>query len=187
MTEDVDTILAGLEARLRALQSEIAEVDDDQDDTRHTRVDEAPRAAAPPPPSVRRSDEPGDALEEFGRELRRLANSYDRLLAEVKGEHSTDGILFRDDVALDATTDLAGLCDLGRALEHIDGISHTSLRAYAGGHAALDLQLDRAVPLVSELRRTLRRSLAVVEAREGRLVIEVGNVALDGPRSRASS
>ena len=185
MTEDVETILAGLEARLRALQSEI----DATDDGDVPSTEEAPRAPTPPPPSVSRSSAAGepDALEEFGRDLRNLAAKYDRVIAQTRGLKPSEGILFRDDVALDARADLDGLCALARALVQIPGIAHTDLRAYAGGHAALDLQLDRTIPLVSELRRTLRRSLAVVEAREGRLSVEVGSVQHDGPGSRAAS
>ncbi len=166
MTEDVETILAGLEARLRALQSELDGVDDEP--------------PAPPPPPPQR-----DALEEFGRELRRLVASYDRVVAAARGLPAGEGIVFHDDVALDARVDLGGLCALDRALAAIPGVVSVELRAYAGGHAALDLVLDRGVPLVSELRRTLRRSVSVVEAREGRLAVEVGNVAADGPGRRA--
>lgn len=178
MTEDVETILAGLEARLRALQSELDDAPDE------------PPGSDPSPHEYPGSDpEPVDPqpLEEFGRELRRLVRSYDRVIASARGLTGGEGILFRDDVALDARADLGGLCALDRALAAIPGVASVDLRAYAGGSAALDLVLDRAVPLVSELRRTLRRSLSVVEAREGRLAIEVGTVHPDGPGSRATT
>ena len=107
--------------------------------------------------------------------------SYDRVIASARGLAGGEGILFRDEVALDARVDLRGLCALDEALAAIPGVASVELRAYAGGHAALDLILDRGVPLVSELHRTLRLSLSIVEAREGRLAIEVGNVAAGGP------
>jgi hypothetical protein len=157
--DDVEAVLAGLEQRLRALQTEIDE-------------DEAP--APEPEPAAPLPGGAAAALERFGDDLRRatrdLVSAYDRALAET---HGVTGVLFRDDVALEADVGLPGLCELARALDAMEGVAHVELRAYAGGHAALDLALDRAVALVDELRRAMRRPFAVVEARQGRLSIAI--------------
>jgi hypothetical protein len=169
MSDDVEAVLAGLEQRLRALQAEI-----DEDEA----VEPAPAQPAPVEPApVRVEPAPGGAaaaLERFGEDLRRatreLVAAYDRALAETRG---VGGVLFRDDVALEADVGLRGLCELAAALEAIEGVAHVELRAYAGGHAAIDLALDRAVALVDDLRRAMRSPFAVVEARQGRLAIAI--------------
>ena len=167
MSDDVEAVLAGLEQRLRALQAEI-----DEDEAIEEPVVEPPPAPLPTPGPV-----PGGAaaaLERFGEDLRRatreLVAAYDRALAETQG---VGGVLFRDDVALEADVGLRELCELAVALDAIEGVAHVELRAYAGGHAAIDLALDRAVALVDELRRALRTPFAVVEARQGRLSIAI--------------
>ena len=166
MSDDVEAVLSGLEQRLRALQAEI-----DEEET----AEEV--AAEPPAPAPAPAPRPGGAaaaLERFGEDLRRatreLVAAYDRALAETQG---VGGVLFRDDVALEADVGLPGLCELAAALDAIEGVAHVELRAYAGGHAALDLALDRAVALVDELRRAMRSPFAVVEARQGRLSIQI--------------
>lgn len=159
--DDVEAVLAGLEQRLRALQ---VEIDDEEGEP----------SAPPPPPAPPAPGGAAAALERFGEDLRRatreLVSAYDRALAETRG---VSGVLFRDDVALEADVGLPGLCELAAALDAIDGVAHVELRAYAGGHAALDLALDRAVALVDELRRAMRSPFAVVEARQGRLSIAI--------------
>ena len=149
MADDVETMLADLERRLRALQAEVGR---------------KPVAPAPPPAPG------GEPLQAFGRDLRRLVASFDRLLVEAEG---AEGIVFRDEVLLEATTVLAGLSALHAALTAIPGVS-AELLAYARGHAVLDLRLDRPLALGTELRRTLRAPFAVTEAREGRMAIDVG-------------
>jgi len=154
MADDVERMLADLERRLHALQAELGH----EPATRP----QAPGPAVPPPPD--------DSLQAFGRELRRLVASFDQLIAEAEG---AEGILFRDEVVLEAATDLAGLAALYEAFMAIPGVS-ADLVAYARGHAVLDLRLERPVALVGELRAALRRPFAVTEAREGRMAIEVG-------------
>lgn len=154
MADDVERMLADLERRLQALQAELGHEPD--------AGPRAPGPAAPPPPD--------DSLQAFGRELRRLVASFDRLIAEA---HGAEGILFRDEVVLEAATDLGGLAALHEAFTAIAGVS-ADLLAYARGHAVLDLRLDRPVALVVELRDAMRRPFAVTEAREGRMAIEVG-------------
>jgi hypothetical protein len=149
MADDVERMLADLEHRLKVLQAELGQ---------------GPPARSPAPPP------PDDALETFGRELRGLVASFDRLLVEAQG---AEGILFRDEVVLEAATDLGGLAALHEAFAAIPGVS-ADLLAYARGHAVLDLRLDRPIALVGELRDALRRPFAVTEAREGRMAIEVG-------------
>jgi hypothetical protein len=56
----------------------------------------------------------------------------------------------------------------------VPGVHTVDLRAYAGGHAALEIALDRPVALVAELRRTSPLPFSVLEARPGRLAVEVG-------------
>ena len=166
VVDDVEATLADLERRLHALQAELA--------------DEAPPAAE------RRLNRPGveqvdarspgeDPLDAFGDRLRRtaadLVAAYDDAVGQARGG---DGDLFDADVALEARTDLPGLCTLARALAAIPGVHAVDLRAYAGGHAALDLALDRPVALVAELRARSAPTFGVLMSRPGRLVIEVG-------------
>lgn len=169
--DDPEIALAALEQRLRALQ---AELDDDP----------APpnvRAAVPEPDLtyVRggvpvRPPVPEDPLEAFGSDLRRLVASFDRMLAELRGPPTAAGYVFTGDVAIDASVTFDGLCALGRALRDVHGVRSVELRAYAGGRAALDVVLERPVALVEELRGRIRTPLSLVEAREGRLVLDVG-------------
>lgn len=155
VAEDVDRALSDLELRLRELEAELA--------------------GEPPAPR----EPAADALDAFGASLRRTAQdlvaSYDRALADARGLPADEALLFRDEVALDVAVDLDGLCSLAAALGRIGGVASVALRAYAGGHAAIDLVLDGAgVPLVTDLRRALDVPLAVVEARHGRLTLAVG-------------
>jgi hypothetical protein len=99
-------------------------------------------------------------------------SAYDRALADARGTPA-EGPLFRDEVVLEVAVGLRGLCELDRALATIPGVADVQLRAYAGGHASLDLTLDRAVPLVEALRSALPVPVAVVEARHGRLAVEL--------------
>jgi hypothetical protein len=164
MADDVETTLAGLERRLRALQAELDEPEGS---------DPPPIAAGSDPVPVR-PPAPADPLEAFGSDLRRLVASFDRMLAELRGPSTASGYVFTGDVAIDVTVDFDGLCALGRALGEVEGVRSVDLRAYAGGRAALDAVLERPVALVEELRDRIRTPLSLVEAREGRLVIEVG-------------
>src|SRR5687768_6738098 len=166
MTEDVETMLAGLEERLRALQAELdAEEAPLPPPPAPPRAEPPPPRAEPPPPppppapAAEGTTPALDALDRFGDDLRRVARdlvaSYDRALAQAHGLPAGEGILFRDEVALDATADLRGLCAIGAALPRIRGVAHADLRAYAGGRGAFDLVLDRPVALVAELRGAL--------------------------------
>jgi hypothetical protein len=164
MADEVETMLEGLERRLRALQLELDEPEE-------------------PAPVPTRPPDPADPLDEFGHDLRRLVASFDRIVAELRGPPTAAGYVFTGDVAIDAVVDFGRLCALGRALEQIGGVASVDLRAYAGGRAALDVTLRRPLALVEELRRTMRLPVALIEAREGRLAIEVGSVGRSGPES----
>ena len=170
--DDVEAVLAGLEQRLHALQAELEE-----DGAPAAFAPPAGPASSPPPPPPSPPSPPAAALERFGEDLRRstreLVAAFDRALAEARGLPAGDALLFRDEVALEAEASLRQLCELGAALERIAGIGPVDLRAYAGGHAALDLTLDGAVALVDELRRALPRPFSVVEARQGHLAIQI--------------
>lgn len=148
--EDLEATLDALERRIAALQADLGE----------------PEHASPAE---------ADPLAAFGERLRSTAagliSAYDRALAEARGA-PTD--LFSEDVAVEARTDLAGLRALSSALEAVPGVHGVQLRAYAGGHAVLDVALDRPVALVAELRGVAGPPIAVLEARPGRLAIEVG-------------
>ena len=161
MPDDVERVLSDLELRLRELEAELATPGSD---TMHAR-------------GARNVPDPGGALEDFGESLRRtardLVSSYDRALAEARGLPPGEALLFRDEVALDVAVDLDGLCALAAALGRVAGVTSVSLRAYAGGHAALDLALTGGVPLITDLRRELDRPIAVVEARHGRLTLSI--------------
>ena len=159
--DDVDATLADLERRLRALQAELDHP-----------------AAAPAPAPAPGAAPAGDPLEAFGEQLRRttsdLVGAFERTVREV---HGGEEAVFDDQVALDARAGLPELCALASALTGIDGVHAVELRAYAGGHAALDLALDRPVALVAELRRRGGPPFGVVASRPGRLAIEVGTHA----------
>jgi hypothetical protein len=180
--EDVESTLAGLEQRLRALQAEL-------DEEASTPAPPPPagerRAAPPPPPDLRAAPPPPpppgpaaptDALERFGRELRRLTAELVAAWAELEAQtgRSPDEAVLSGPVAVDARADLRGLSALDRALSAIPGVSWVQLRAYAGGHAALDVALDRPVALVAELRRAVDLPLTVDEVGPDRLTIAVG-------------
>jgi hypothetical protein len=171
MTDDVESTLETLERRLRALQAELDEADEPEAPP--------PRRRPPPPPEPPASWSPSSlaALDRFDDDLHRvtreLVASWERASAELRGEVA-DGMVFEGEVALEARADLAGLTALHRALQAIDGVAALSLRAYAGGHAALDVRLDRGVALVGELRRALDAPFAVEDARAGRLDIALG-------------
>lgn len=164
VADDVENVLSGLEQRLVELQAELEG---------EGVAAGAPRRPVAASPAVA----PGDALDRFGESLRRaatdLVSAYDRALAETRGLDPGEALLFRDEVALEVDVTLEGLCALSVALRRIEGVAAVSLRAYAGGHAALDLSLDRGVPLVPELRRALGTPVAVVEARHGRLALDL--------------
>ena len=166
MPDDPETMLAGLEQRLRALQIELAEPEPVP----------VPAAAAAPPSSITRPPDPADPLVAFGEDLRRLVGSFDRIVAELRGPPTASGYVFTGEVAIDAAVDFDGLCALGHGLEQVDGVATVDLRAYAGGRAAIDVTLRRPVALVEELRRTVPAPVALVEAREGRLALEIGSL-----------
>ena len=167
MTDDVEETLASLEQRLRALQAEL----DAEGEIEAAPLE--PAALGPPPLDVPRfprapgtppappSGE-GDPLDRFGVELRRLVTLWDRTAAELRGG-GADATLFHGGVALEARGDLPGLCALDRALRGVPGVSSVTLRAYAGGAAALEVALEGEVALVAELRRSLAFDLLSVD------------------------
>ena len=166
VVDDVEATLADLERRLHALQAELA--------------DEAPPAAERRlgRPGVEQVDarSPGeDPLDAFADRLRRtaadLVAAYDDAVGQARGG---DGELFDADVALEARADLPALGALAQALAAIPGVHAVDLRAYAGGHAALDIALARPVALVAELRARSPAPFGVLASRPGRLVLEVG-------------
>jgi hypothetical protein len=173
MTDDVEETLASLEQRLRALQAEIDAAEEPAPEPRRFAPREEPRRPARHAPSAapaptHRSAPPTEPLERFGAELRRLVDAWDRTVAEMRGG-DVESAVFRGGVALEARADLAGLCALDRALRGVAAVRAVTLRAYAGGAAALEVALDSEVALVAELRRSL--AFDVVEIRGGRLSI----------------
>jgi hypothetical protein len=106
-----------------------------------------------------------DPLERFGGELRRLVELWDETLSELRGE----AMPFSGAVTLEARADLQQLAELDRVLGAVPGVVSVGLRAYAAGHAALDVVLEEEVPLIAALRRSL--SFSVEDARPGRLAI----------------
>ena len=108
---DVEQTLAALEQRLDALQAELQ------------------GTSAPPPPTPS-----GDPLDQFGVELRRLASelvaAWDRVVAHERG-----GGAHR--IVLEAQADLHALSAFERALSEAPRVRTVDLRAYAGGHASL--------------------------------------------------
>jgi hypothetical protein len=178
MTDDVEETLASLEQRLRALQAEL-----DADEVAPL-VEEPPRAEArrftpravpPPAPAApapaappAAAPEPADALDRFGAELRRLVDVWDRTVADLRNG-GAEQVIFRGGVALEARADLRGLCALDRALGTVPGVQRVTLRAYAGGAAALEVALDGEVALVPALRAAL--DFDVIAADPRRLTI----------------
>ena len=170
VTDDVEETLASLEQRLRALQAELDE--DDEPTAPPADPRRFPREPTPEPepaPQARAAAlPPSDALDRFGAELRRLVTVWERTAAELRGE-AADATTFRGGVALEARADLAGLCALDRALRDVPAVRSVSLRAYAGGAAALEVALEGEVALIAELRRGLAFDL--VEVSGGRVSI----------------
>ena len=126
MDDDVERTLEALEARLRALQADLA------------------TAAAPPPPPPPRAAAPAptevrDPLDQFGTELRRLATelvaAWDRVVEHERG-HGAHRIV------LEARADLRGLAALERALSTAPAVRTLDLRAYAAGHASLVVEVS---------------------------------------------
>jgi len=179
MTDDVEATLASLEQRLRVLQSELeadeplgAEEPLGPAEPLHRREPLRPAEPLPPAPPAAPAPAPAaaaaDALDRFGAELRRLVDAWDRTVAELRSD-AAEHVLFRGGVALEARGELPDLCGLDAALRGIPGVVSVNLRAYAGGAAALEVGLDREVPLVAELRRSL--AFAVVATSGNRLTI----------------
>ena len=140
MADDVEGKLAELEARLAALQAEAG-------------LDVPPPAPAPsppptpeppPPPAIAPADpvpSPDDPLERFGEELRTLAAelvaAYDRVLAHERALART-----RHRIVLEAQADVHALAALERALRASPAVHGVELRAYAGGHASLVVDVE---------------------------------------------
>ncbi|HEX8206259.1 MAG TPA: hypothetical protein VF587_09395 [Solirubrobacteraceae bacterium] len=155
MTDDVEETLAGLEQRLRALQAELDE----------------PPLEPPPAPAPRITRKPVDPLDRFGAALRDLVAVWEQTAAEMRGD-AAEAVLFRGGVAVEARADLAGLCALDRALRDVPAVSSVTLRAYAGGAAALEVGLADAVALVPELRRSLAFSVLALDERRLTIAVE---------------
>ena len=179
MEEDVESTLAGLERRLRALQSEV-DADRAEPEPRPRpslpplgrRVEEA--RATEPAPMAEPAPDTEDAFTRFDVALQRatrdLSTAWDRALAAAHG--TAEGAIVRGEIFLEARADLPRLCALHRALSAITEVGSADLRAYAGGQAVLDVVVERPVALAERLREVL--PLTVLEARPGRL-----SVALD--------
>jgi hypothetical protein len=173
MTDDVEETLASLEQRLRALQAELdAEAESEPaEPSRFPRAESPLEADLPPRPEPPAWEEPphrtpapspsSEALDRFGAELRRLVAVWERTAAELRGD-AADALTFQGGVALEAHTDLAGLCALDRALRDVPAVTSVNLRAYAGRAAALEVALEGEVALISELRRGLSFDLVEV-------------------------
>jgi hypothetical protein len=171
MPDDVESALEGLERRLRALQLEL---DAEAAAEEPPLAPVAAPAREPAPARERRAPAPApaglDPLEHFGEELHRataaLLAAWERAVAGVRGDGG-EGTLFSGTVAVEAEADLRALCALENALTRVPAVAAVGLRAYAGGHAALDVALDRPVALARELRSAV--ALDVLEAGGGRL------------------
>lgn len=129
--EDVDAALARLDRQLDELQAEL-----------HAppRVE----AAAPTPTPAPRVEVPADRpepLEQFGIELRRLADelvaAYDRVLVEERRRRSAPRT-----IVLESDADLHALADLERALDGAPHVADVALREYAGGRASLTVEFE---------------------------------------------
>lgn len=123
MSDDVEATLAALEERLRSLEADLS----------------APPAARASEPA--RASTPADPLDQFGVELRRLATdlveAWDRVVVAERAAART-----RRQVVLEAQADLHALAALERALSAAPGVAGVELRAYAGGHASLVVDLS---------------------------------------------
>jgi hypothetical protein len=134
MDDDLEATLGALERRLHALQAELGA---------------RPGASAPPPPpsyGPRPSSGPppssaaaADPLDQFGIELRRLASelvaAWDRVVAHERGRGAHR-------IVLEAQADLHALAALERALAGTPAVRTLDLRAYAGGHASLVIEVS---------------------------------------------
>lgn len=199
--DDMESAIAAVEQRLRALQSDLGTeprppAPDAPAPTpvraHRARVETTrsvgerwipPRAVAPPrsaPPPRPAPPAPSDALvaalERFGEDLRRLtaelADAWDRAVADVKSAQSDDE-LFSGDVAVEVEARLGTLSAIDAALTAIPSVRSVELRTYAGRRAVLDVALDDEVPLVRELRDTLGHPFTVTAVGPGLLAIEL--------------
>lgn len=139
MSDDVDDTLSALEARLRELQAELEAVPGRPGAPASPDPDPDPD---PAPASPRRAPEPepGDPLDQFGVELRRLAGelvgAWDRVVAHERARPAA-----RHRLLLETQADLHALAALERALCASPDVRDVDLRAYAGGHASLLVDL----------------------------------------------
>ena len=113
MSDDLEATLTALDERLRALQGDLEGG------------------------QILNSGTPADPLDQFGVELRRLATelvaAWDRVVAHERSGARTG----RHRIVLEAQADLHALSALERALKASPQIRDVELRAYAGGHASL--------------------------------------------------
>jgi hypothetical protein len=154
MSDDVEAKLAALEARLAELEAEAggtAREAEPPPPPRRAEPRSAPPPAPPPPRPPRPRSRPAppppepepepDHLEQFGLELRRLSHelvaAYDRVLA-----HERRAGRAQHRVVLEVQADLTALAALERALTASPGVRAVELRAYAGGHASLVVDLS---------------------------------------------
>jgi hypothetical protein len=150
MADDLEGALDELDRRLRALQAELDEVPIAPPEPEHepgaARGPEPPRAPArerepepAPPPAA------ADPLEAFGVELRRIASelvaAWERVVAAERGRAAG-----AQRIVLEAQADLHGLAALERALTASPAVRTVDLRAYAGGHASLLVEVAGNAP-----------------------------------------
>jgi hypothetical protein len=131
--DEVEATLTALEARLHALQEDLAGAGvPGAGPVRAGRAD----GAQARPAAVAQSADP---LEQFGVELRRLATelvaAWERVVA-----HERRTAPHR--IVLEAQADLHALAALERALAEASAVRTLDLRAYAGGHASLVVEVS---------------------------------------------
>lgn len=145
MSDDVEDTLAGLEARLRALQADLDLAAAPPPPRQEPPAETHRRSTAEAPPPARGEGARGggapatDPLEAFGAELRTLAtelvSAWDRVVAAERGRGSHR-------ILLEARADLRGLAALERALADAPAVRTLDLRAYAAGHASLVVEVS---------------------------------------------
>ena len=133
--DDVQRTLADLEARLSALQADLAGA-----------APAAPSPQPPPAPAPPPEEQPvaaADPLDQFGVELRRLATelvaAWDRVVEHERGAGAHR-------IVLEARADLRALAALERALAAAPAVRTLDLRAYAAGHASLVVEVSGTSP-----------------------------------------
>jgi hypothetical protein len=140
VNDDLEATLNALEDRLRGLQAEFGRTSGPAT-APVTGSGPLPEGSDPSASASHDVRSAVDPLDQFGVELRRLASelvdAWDRVAAHERAAART-----RHRLVLETQADVHALAALERALASAPGVRDLELRAYAGGHASLVVDLS---------------------------------------------